>query len=264
MQSREDWSARAATVSLSQSRTGACVAQFAFDPMEMRDLTEDPPDEFRCVLLGFEKLAAYVCHATSQPNALATLASKAIVSFIAIGLDDPVKVNRYDFLQATGSTTGLPMEHRVASRIAARPKVTLPRLAVTRSEIADRRLIDLHITAGEDLLSHLLVDRPQPIRSKTDPLRHRLSRQPDAVARPVDGFLTVERKMIAIFANEDLREKPRTSDAPLEDGLRQWCHDRHRVDLATMHVLRSHRSAPEELRRLVIEPLTDLFPDAPP
>ena len=88
---------------------------------------------------------------------------------------------------------------------------------MARREVADGGLIHLHAAIAEHSLPDVLVDGLQPFRGQPDPFGHRLPRQPDLMPRPVDGFLPVEGKVVAILAHDDLRQESRGHEAAFQE-----------------------------------------------
>ena len=108
---------------------------------------------------------------------------------------------------------------------------------MARREVADRRLIDLHVAAGQHAPADLLRKRSQPERRQSHPLRQGLAREPDAVPGLVHGLLPVERQMIDVFAHQHVRQQPWGDQAALLQAGRQRGHDRHAVHLRAAHYL---------------------------
>jgi hypothetical protein len=111
-------------------------------------------------------------------------------------LDFTAKGRRDDFFQARCRAACGPMEDHIAPGLVACPKIAKLRFAMAGRQIADGRFIDLHITRIEHMGSDLLVNGLEPIRRQSHPLRHRLPRKPNLVARPVDRLLPVKGTML--------------------------------------------------------------------
>ena len=244
-------------------RAGPGVAQPGFEGVEVLEVGEEPCRDFGCGVAGFVKLAAHVGQAACEDDGFAAAAGKAVVGLVAVALEGAVEVGGDDVVQARRGAAGFPMEDRVAVRNAAGPQVAEPGLSIAGREIADGRFIYLDIAAAEHVAPDLLIDRLEPFRGQRDPFGHRLARQPDLVARPVDRFLPVERKMIAIFAHDDLREEPRCHEAALQERIGQRRDDGHGIEHAALHILGAHRAPAQEARGFIVEPFAEL-PLPPP
>src|SRR5215213_8731851 len=94
----------------------------------------------------FDEGTADVSPAARESDQPGALPRKCKVSCIAIALDLAAKIVGDDLLQTLCGATRLPVEDDIAAGPMHRPKVTCLGLAVTGSKIADRRLVDLHIT----------------------------------------------------------------------------------------------------------------------
>ena len=105
-------------------------------------------------------------------------------------------------------------------------------------EVADGRFVHLHIATRKHPLADLLVNESQPMGRHSHPHRHRLPRQPHSIPAPIDGLLPIERNMVAVFADEDLREQPRGHDAALQQRWRQWGHDGNPIPIVALDILR--------------------------
>src|SRR5580658_6167334 len=97
------------------------------------------------------------------------------------------------------------------------------------------------------------------MRGQPYPLRHALARQVHPMAAPVDLFLPVQRKVVAVFAYKDLRQQPWRGDATLLELLRQRRDDWRVLALPAMHVLSPDQPPPNESGRLVVELLADFL-----
>ena len=93
------------------------------------------------------------------------------------------------------------------------PQVPLGGFAASSGEILNGCFIELDITAGELFVVHLLCNRPQPVGDELDAPAEGVASEVDAVALLEDLFLTVERQVIGIFADDHMRQQPRSHHA---------------------------------------------------
>ena len=135
---------------------------------------------------------------------------------------------------------------------------------MARREVADRGFIHLHVAAPEHVAANVFVNRLQPFCGQRDPFGHRLPRQPDLMARPVDRLLPVEWQVIAILTHDDLRQKSGSYNAAFQHRVGQCSDDRHCIEDAALHILRAHRAPAQEARRFIVEPFADFLANAPP
>ena len=203
--------------------------------------------------------------ATCQGNGAArrALPGEGRVSGVTITLHDALPVRRQDRLQALGGTAGLPVEDGISSGPRTGPQIAEFGLAMAGLQIPDRRFVDLHIAAREHLGAKGLVDRPQPVRGQSHPLRQRLAREVDAMPRGKDLLLSIQRKVIAVFTHDDRREQPRRGQAAiLQRGQRG--HDGCGIRMIPAHILAAHEPAFEEPGRFVVELFGHFFADLSP
>ncbi len=73
--------------------------------------------------------------------------------------------------------------------------------------------VDLDVTALQDFASEVAVDRFEPKGDEFHPACQSRARQGDPVPGAQDGFLPVERKVIAVFGHRDAGQKPGGGDA---------------------------------------------------
>ena len=73
----------------------------------------------------------------------------------------------------------------------------------------------LHIAAAEVAGDDGFVIRPQPVGGQLEPARQRMPGQLHWMAPPVDLFLSVEGKLIAVFPEEDVREQASRGQATI-------------------------------------------------
>ena len=78
------------------------------------------------------------------------------------------------------------LSRHVAARLVSQWKMTPPRGA-----LPFRQAQGPEPAEGHSFLD-LFVDGFEPLRGQPNPFGHRLARQPDLVARPVDGLLPVK------------------------------------------------------------------------
>ena len=185
-----------------QSGLGLLPPQLCFDVVEVGDLTQEPSGFDWCLLLGFKEASSSVCPAASQ--CYRTFLGKAGVGAVGIALDSATKVFRYDFVQTFCSPAGVPGEDGVTTGGVGGPEVAEFGGAVSRAEVTDGRFVDLHVVFCQYFTAHLLVNGTEPVCGKPHPACHRLAGKLDIMPDGKDGFLSVERKMITVFPDNDL------------------------------------------------------------
>ena len=131
-------------------------------------------------------------------------------------------------------------------------------------QIANRSLVDLKVSSGHDSGADLLIDGSQPIGGQPHPAGHALTRQMNPVAVSKNGFLPVERKVIAILADDDLRQKSGRRNAALLQARRQCRDHGRRFRVPTPHVFAAHQSPAQEPSGFVVELFADLRTDQAP
>ena len=129
---------------------------------------------------------------------------------------------------------------------------------MARREIADRSLINLQVSSRHHSGADLFIDRAQPIGSQSHPTRHALPRQMNPVAISKNRLLSVERKVIAIFADDDLGQKSGRGDAALLQTRRQGRDHRNGFRVPTPHVFAPDQASAQEAPRLIVELFANL------
>ena len=108
----------------------------------------------------------------------------------------------------------------------------------------------------------MLDDRLEPVGGDTYPLAHGLPGEFDPVARAQDRLLPVERQVVHVLLDQNVRDQTRTGEPALHQARRQRRHDGRQgaVDLA--RELPTDDAATEVARGRDIEFLGDFFADA--
>ena len=131
-------------------------------------------------------------------------------------------------------------------------------------QIANRGLVNLKVSSGHDPGADVLINGSQPIRSQPHPARHALTWQIDPVAVSKNGFLPVERNVIAILAYDDLHQKSGRRNAALLQARRKCSDHGNRFQVPTPHVFAAHQSPAQEPPGFVVELFADLRTDQTP
>ena len=249
-----------------QPGTGAALAQFLFDAVEMPHLAQQPADEPGCLGERLVELAPDLRPAARQRDlpTSGTSLDEGRIRLVPISLERAREAGGNDVLQAPGPTARLPVKEHVATRTGVGPQVTLPCAAMARFQVGDGRLVHLEVAAHEHARADRIVNGPQPVGGQAHPASESLAGQVHAVALTVNGFLPVERKMIGVLGDEHLREQPCRGQAALLQARRQRRDDRGRVRVSTPHELAPDQPAAQKARRFVVELLAELRSDAAP
>ena len=244
--------------------TRPAAAQVLLDAIEMSDLTQDPSTTLRCLLARFVEVASRVGPASGQGNFAFLFSDKAPVGHVGIALQGPLEVCCDHVLEAVGCPARFPAIDDIAPRGERCPEVAEFGLAVARRQIADRGLVNLKVSSGHDPGADLLIDGSKPIGGQSHPASHGLPRQVNLVAVSKNGFLPVERKVIAELADDDLRQKSRRRNAALLQARRQCRDQGRRFRVPAPHVFASHQSPAQEPSGFVVELFADLRTDQAP
>lgn len=247
-----------------QPGTRALFSQLPFDAVEVTDLAQQPRRRARGLIERLMELAPHVRPAARQDDLAFVPPDECSVRAVAIALDGAAKIRGDDLLQAGGGAAGLPIEEHVAAWRAIRPQISFARFAMPRLQIVDGSFVRLHVTSSQNARADRIIDRAQPIGGQAHPAGHRLAGQMHAMALPINLFLTVERRMIAIFGDEDLRQQPCGGQTALLQPWRQRRDDRSRVHIAPAHILAPDEPEPQKARRFIVELLADFLSDAAP
>ena len=96
------------------------------------------------------------------------------------------------------------------------------------------------------------------------PLHHLLPRDEHAVPLPEELFLPVEGQVVAVLADQQLRQQTRRGQAVLGHAGRRGRDHRRQRPLRDAHILGPHGFLPEELAGLIIQPPAHFLADALP
>lgn len=119
---------------------------------------------------------------------------------------------------ATAAAAEIEDDDRVcAGGRGIREEVGALGLAGTRVQQRDGGLVRMQHGAGKQLGAQGIHQRLQAHAADADPLGQRRARDRHAAARE-DAFLTVQRHMIDILGDQDLRQQGRSRDATVDQG----------------------------------------------
>jgi hypothetical protein len=208
--------------------SGFGLAQLFFDAVEMLDLQQQPAGLLRGAFGGLVELAPRMRPARGEGDAPFAAIGEGGIGLIAVALHGALEVGGDDAVQTSRGSAGGPGEADVGSRAFAGPEVALFGLAVAGTQILDGRFVDLHVTSGHDSGVDVFINRAQPVGGQSEPACHALPWDGDVVPCGVDLLLPVERQMIAVLGDDDLREQSRCGDAALLQVLSgammgAWC-----------------------------------------
>jgi hypothetical protein len=79
-------------------------------------------------------------------------------------------------------------------------------MAAFRTEAADRRIVGMELLGRHDVLRNSLDQRRHQRRRLADPIGQRCAIELDPLSG-IDAGLPIERKMIAVFSDHDMRQK---------------------------------------------------------
>ena len=248
----------------SQLRPCALVSKAGLHLIEQLDLVQEPPTDLRELFPGFVELAPRMRPTGSQSHRLGMLSGEGGVDSISVALKGPGKVCRQHLAQAFGGTARLPVKEHISSRLGVCPKIPKASPAPPRIQILDGSFVHLKVSPGQNTGSDLIVDGPQPLGGQLDPSSQCLTGQLHAVTASEDPFLSIQRKMIAVLADQYVGQKSGCRKAPFPKALRQRCDDRSRILVHLANIPGTHQSAAKEPARLIIELLADFLSDPTP
>lgn len=149
----------------------------------------------------------------AQPHDVGTRAHVGRVGFVAVGLERALIVAEQTFRLLVLAEQP-PDEDRVAPGARECPQPTVGRLAILQVRIvaADRHLIDLHVTAGEQVLQHPLDQRFESRGGRGHPIAEVL---PGDRCAPAGEhlFLPVKRQMVGILGRKRPGDQPGRGEA---------------------------------------------------
>ena len=174
--------------------------------------------------------------APGQFNAVAPVGKRAIRG-VAVALDRAGKIHRDEVVQARGGAAGFPAVKHIAARPAARPQITLFGFPVPGFQIIHRGFIHLHISAAHHPGADLLVNGFQPFRGQFHPPGQTLPRQVNSVALPVNLFLPVQGKMVAVFSHHNVGQQTRRRQAAVQQPFGQGRDEGRAIGVGPVNVL---------------------------
>ena len=80
----------------------------------------------------------------------------------------------------------------------------------------------------------------------------------------VNLFLPVQRQMVAVFGDQNLRQQSRRRQAAIQQAFRQRRGQRRAIRIFAVNVGAADGAPPQKPRRLIVQLLTDFLPDATP
>ena len=137
-------------------------------------------------------------------------------------------------------------------------------LAVSRGQILDRGFVDRHVAAGHDAGADGFVNRFQPVDGQFHPAGQRLPGQLHPVAAGEDLFLPMEREVVAVFADEEVREQTGRGQPAFPQARGQRRDDGGEVGVGAMRVFAADGAPAQEAAGLVIKLLIHFLADAAP
>ena len=244
---------------------GFRLADVLLDGIEQADAAQDDRRGLRVGRLRLDELPTGMRPTARQFDAAAGFQGHAVVSLVAIGLQDARKFAQHR-LGAFLPPTGLVIENGQVERrrpvdpeaaeVRARLEVFLV-LALLRQD-ADGGFVGLQIALGKHRLLHGQIQRHQPLAHPHDPLVQGALRE--RVALPCEHLhLAVSRQVVAELCGGDLGHDGVPGLAAVLPPIGQL----GRGDGPVRQPVRgAHDAAHPQLRRRVLEHLGDLLPDA--
>ncbi len=138
------------------------------------------------------------------------------------------------------------------------PKPSRLGSSAARIEYRDRRVIGKEMVGGEHVLAQPFVQGLEPPACAANPARERRAAEIDAVTVE-DLRLPIERKMIAVFADQHVREQRRRRKTASDQSL--WRAGLHHLVAGAAGVFRTGRTQDAKLRRDPIQHLADALAD---
>jgi hypothetical protein len=111
----------------------------------------------------------------------------------------------------------------------------------------------------QHILDHQIVERSERFGGGSHPATHGAAADADAMPRQ-ELFQAIQRKMVAVFANDDVRQQTPTGE-PLVDRLRRLTGQSDTLFTLTAGILKADVLDHEQRRRLVFELFAGLLTD---
>ena len=207
-------------------------------------------------ILGFVELPARVRPAAD----LGRLASgkDRIVTGVGIGLNESFVIAQK--VHRPGPLTGRRIiEDHILLRIDVDPQIPLAHLRAWTVTNRHRRIVGMQLRSGQDLSFHRHHQRLQQRRTLSHPIAQGRARQVQAVTA-IDPFLTMQRDMIGVLADQDVTEQPRAGPTFIDGTIRQ-VGDHHPVLAVFACILGTNVLADHKRSRHIVQLFADLFAD---
>jgi hypothetical protein len=256
--------------------TGFGVAQPFFDMIEVDKLSEDPGDETRRLVHGFEKLAPHMGVAAHEFDPCLFLGPCGIDD-VAIALDDAqqrddFRICRRIFLGGTGFLEEsihalgvapvMPMIEHGTTGDVGRPKVSGLGFAAAGFEVINGCFVNLSVKGPPMFILDFAVNDGEPVGSQQRPVAEGFAMEFD----PHSGehiLLPVVRQMADETVVNHLGNESGSGNAALLQAGWQRIDDRVGGGIILAHVFATHELDAEEFGRLVVELLTHFLANAP-
>src|SRR5216683_7102186 len=145
-----------------------------------------------------------------------------IISRVSVSLENAFELSQ-EPLRPIASATQAEIEHHASSRATVLPEV---RLVVLSPALAclhiDRGFVRLNVTSADQFSPHCRDHRDQQLADFEDPAVQRRSADFQAEVPFQNHALPIQRRMIAIFADNRVDDDAVTRQALLDDPSRQW------------------------------------------
>jgi len=198
------------------------LSQFAFDPVEVLDLSQDPtaPAGVVSAFEGFMKFTSNMGPAGCALHRGGMLFDEGLVALVTVALEGTLIVVRHDFFEALMASSLVPMitDSALFAGNFDDPEVALSGLSVPGVKILQWGFVNLEIGTFQEFL----VDGPgnglEVEGDLLNPPGEGLARKIDVVALALNLLLAVERKVVAILGNDDLGEQARGWESALDEA----------------------------------------------
>src|SRR5271165_543275 len=148
-----------------------------------------------------------------------------VIRCIAVGLENAFELSQ-EPPRSVPSATQAEIEHHASSGATVLPEV---RLVVLSSALAclhiDWGFIGLYVSSGDQLSPHCRDHWDQQLAHFEDPAVQRRAADFHADVSFQNHALPMQRRVIAIFADDRVDDDAVTGQAFLDDPWRQWCRD---------------------------------------
>ena len=261
-----------------QGGTGFGFAKAFFDIIEVGELAQDPANETRRLLGGFEKFPPHVGVTAHEFDPWFVLGPRWIDD-VAIALDDAQQgeefgingffsfcgFDGFGFLEesdhAFGVASIMPMIEDGSTGYVRGPEVAGLGFAAAGLEVSDRGFVDLSVKRSPMFILDFSIDDREPVGGELGPVAEGFAVEVDSHAGKHFG-LPIVGQVADEAVVDDLGNEARGGDAAVLEGGGKWIDEGLGSGVVFENEFAAHELDAEKFGGFVVELFADFFTDA--